>query len=139
MVIEEVKGIIMIVKKLATAIALSLKSIFLTSINIKIPTITRTGYIAFAGIALKSGSKKSVKAKQIATTKAVNPVLPQLSTTVVLSTKAVTVEVPPSAPRAEPVASAIRVLPSFFSPSFASSTILPLSPISVIVPMLSKS
>lgn len=90
----------MIVKKLATAIALSLKSIFLTSINIKIPTITSTGYIAFAGIALKSGSKKSVKAKQIATTKAVSPVLPPLSTPVVLSTKAVTVEVPPSAPRA---------------------------------------
>ena len=76
--------------------------------SISRPTRTNTGAVAAAGIDRKSGDKKSVTAKQQATTKAVRPERPPCATPEALSTYVVVVDVPSIAPAVVAIASAIN-------------------------------
>ncbi len=101
----------------------SLKSIFASSLNIITPTITRTGYIAFPGIALKSGNIKRVKTKNSAVNTTVSPVLPPSSTPLALSAKAVVVETPSKEPEVEAKASTQSAFSNLFIPSLSSKSL----------------
>ena len=111
-VIEYVSGIKITIKNVDKAIAGSLKFIFPSSLNISTPTITSIGYIAFEGMALKSGSIKIVSTKNSPQNTAVSPVLPPSSTPLALSANDVVVLTPTNELLTVATASASRALSS---------------------------
>ena len=64
----------------------SLKSMPVTEVNMRNPTMTNAGAVAKAGIAIKIGARNSESAKNMATNTAVKPVRPPSLTPVALST-----------------------------------------------------
>jgi hypothetical protein len=74
------KGIIAIVKNAGIASVKSVKLIFMTGSIMYIPTITRAGAVAAAGIRLTSGAKKRDNRNNAATVTAVSPVRPPSAT-----------------------------------------------------------
>ena len=93
-------------KKAGTASSKSFQLISVNDETIMHPTITSAGAVAAEGIALTNDDKKALKAKQIATTTEVKPVLPPTPIPAALSTNVVVLLVPKIAPIEVAVASA---------------------------------
>ena len=91
-------GMAMMDRNAGMASVMSLKSIFVTEVSIKNPTMIRAGAVAKDGIARKIGDRNRDRPKRMAATMDVRPVLPPSATPEALSTKVVTVEVPTRAP-----------------------------------------
>ena len=87
-------GIAMIAINAGMASVRSLKSILVTDVSIRNPTMIRAGAVAKDGIARKIGDNSSDNPKRMAATREVSPVRPPSATPEALSTKVVTVEVP---------------------------------------------
>ena len=114
--------------------------------TIMIPTDTSAGAVAAKGTALTKVAKNAERAKQMATTTEVSPVLPPAPIPDALSTKVVVLEVPNKAPMEVAVASANNALSSLdlkpveVSMSCSSSSLkMPLRrPVPIKVPRVSK-
>lgn len=122
-------GIAIIAINAGIASVMSLKSILVTDVSIRNPTMIRAGAVAKDGIARKIGDNSSDNPKRMAAIREVSPVRPPSATPEALSTKVVTVEVPHIAPTVVPTASERRAplmfgsLPSLFKHiSFGSNT-----------------
>ena len=125
-------GIAMIAINAGMASVMSLKSILVTDVSIRNPTMIRAGAVAKDGIARKIGDNSSDNPKRMAATREVSPVRPPSATPEALSTKVVTVEVPHIAPTVVPIASERRAPLMFGSlPSLSSISALEATPISV--------
>lgn len=125
------------VMKAGKASVISSKFISTTVDNINSPTVTRAADVAAAGIIENTGKKKAAITKHPAVERAVSPVLPPSATPDELSTKVVIVDVPKSAPKVVPTASAIKAL--LASGKFpSSSSIFALVATPVRVPRVSK-
>ena len=125
-------GIAMIAINAGMAYVRSLKSILVTDVSIRNPTMIRAGAVANDGMARKIGDRNRDSPKKIAATTDVRPVLPPSATPEALSTKVVTVEVPHIAPTVVPTASERRAPLMFGSlPSLSSISALEATPISV--------
>ena len=125
-------GIAMIAINAGIASVMSLKSILVTDVSIRNPTMIRAGAVAKDGIARKIGDNSSDNPKRMAATREVSPVRPPSATPEALSTKVVTVEVPHIAPTVVPTASERRAPLMFGSlPSLSSISALEATPISV--------
>ena len=98
------------VMKAGKASVISSKFISTTVDNINSPTVTRAADVTAAGIIENTGKKKAAITKHPAVERAVSPVLPPSATPDELSTKVVIVDVPKSAPKVVPTASAIKAL-----------------------------
>ena len=101
-------GIAMIAINAGMASVRSLKSILVTDVSIRNPTMIRAGAVAKDGIARKIGDNSSDNPKRMAAIREVSPVRPPSATPEALSTKVVTVEVPHIAPTVVPTASERR-------------------------------
>ena len=86
-------GIAMIAINAGIASVMSLKSILVTDVSIRNPTMIRAGAVAKDGIARKIGDNSSDN-QRMAAIREVSPVRPPSATPEALSTKVVTVEVP---------------------------------------------
>ena len=125
-------GIAMMVTNAGIASVISLKSILVTEVSIRYPTMIKAGAVAKDGIARKIGDNSSDNPKRIAATREVSPVRPPSATPEALSTKVVTVEVPHTAPTVVPTASERRApLIRGSLPSLSSISALEATPISV--------
>ena len=125
-------GIAMIAINAGIASVMSLKSILVTDVSIRNPTMIRAGAVAKDGIARKIGDNSSDNPKRMAAIREVSPVRPPSATPEALSTKVVTVEVPHIAPTVVPTASERRAPLMFGSlPSLSSISALEATPISV--------
>lgn len=125
-------GIAMIAINAGIASVMSLKSILVTDVSIRNPTMIRAGAVAKDGIARKIGDNSSDNPKRMAATREVSPVRPPSATPEALSTKVVTVEVPHIAPTVVPTASERRAPLMFGSlPSLSSISALEATPIRV--------
>ena len=123
-------GIAMIAINAGIASVMSLKSILVTDVSIRNPTMIRAGAVAKDGIARKIGDNSSDNPKRMAAIREVSPVRPPSATPEALSTKVVTVEVPHIAPTVVPTASERRAPLMFGSlPSLSSISALEATPI----------
>ena len=92
------KGMAMMAINAGIASVISLKSILVTEVSIRNPTMISAGAVAKDGIARKIGDRNRDSPKRMAATREVSPVRPPSATPEALSTKVVTVEVPHIAP-----------------------------------------
>ena len=125
-------GIAMIAINAGIASVMSLKSILVTDVSIRNPTMIRAGAVAKDGIARKIEDNSSDNPKRMAATREVSPVRPPSATPEALSTKVVTVEEQHLAPTVVPTASERRAPLMFGSlPSLSSISALEATPINV--------
>ena len=126
------KGMAMMAINAGIASVISLKSILVTEVSIRNPTMISAGAVAKDGIARKIGDRNRDSPKRMAATREVSPVRPPSATPEALSTKVVTVEVPHIAPTVVPTASERRAPLIFGSlPSLSSMSALEATPIRV--------
>src|SRR5690606_16016632 len=103
------------------------------------PTIISAADVAAPGISATSGDKNRASKKQIPVVTAVRPVRPPCAIPEELSTKAVTVLVPSTAPPLTPIASTTIALPTRFLPSTGSVMIPAFVAVPTSVPKASNS
>ena len=126
-----------IVRMQGIALDISLQSMSFNEVHIKIPTMINAGAVAAEGTLKNKGERNGAAKKQIATTRAVKPVLPPALTPAALSAYVVVFDVPNSAPIMVPQESATSArLPFFKSPR--SSIIPALDAIPTKPPTVSK-
>ncbi|MOA40410.1 hypothetical protein D3C78_1622840 [compost metagenome] len=99
------------------AYTISEKSISFTDCIISTPTMISAAAVAEPGTSATSGDRKIASRKQMPVVTEVSPVRPPCAIPAELSTNAVTVLVPSTAPPLTPIASTNMALPIRFLPS----------------------